>query len=330
MTHARTAFKALGLALILASWPHAAPAAAKDFPNEKPIRLVVPYPPGGNVDITTRAISTAMARHLKQSIVIENIGGAGGSVGSGNVARAAPDGYTVLSTTIIPLVVNPILSPGTAVRLADFDAAGMMAVVPSLLEVNAKNKHGIKDFKGFIAHAKANPGALAVGHSGTGTTNHITPLLMQRDFGIKITPIPYKGAAPAVADLLGNQIDGMVDQVSSSLPHIESGAFIALAVTSAKRLPQLPNVPTLAEQLGKPDVEIVTYSGLMTPKGTPLAARRALNEALNKAIAEPDVQAQLRRIGSEVVPATVEQATQLFARGEAQLQPLLTSGVLKP
>jgi tripartite-type tricarboxylate transporter receptor subunit TctC len=322
------AVKALGIAVALGLGAQAGVAAADTYPD-KPIRLVVPYPPGGNLDITTRAITTAMARHLKQSIVVENLGGAGGSIGAGNVARAAPDGYTVLSTTIVPLVVNPTLVPGTKVRLGDFDPVGMLAVVPSVLEVNAKSKQGITDFKGFIAYAKAHPGELAVAHSGTGTTNHIAELLLEQDFGIQINPIPYKGSAPALADLLGNQVDGMVDQLTSSQPQIQNGSLTALAVTSAKRVPQLPNVPTVAE-LGKPDFEMVTYSALMTPKGTPVAVRQVLNEALAKAVADPEVQRQLQNIGSEVVPSTIEQATQIFAKEEAKLQPLLTSGVLKP
>jgi tripartite-type tricarboxylate transporter receptor subunit TctC len=328
MKQFKGAVKALGIVVALNLGMHATTARAEGYPD-KPIRLVVPYPPGGNLDITTRAIVAAMGRHLKQSIVVENLGGAGGSIGAGNVARSAPDGYTVLSTTIVPLVVNPTLVPGTKVKLGDFDAVGMLAVVPSVLEVNSKSKQGIKDFKGFIEYAKAHPGDVAVSHSGNGTTNHIAALLLERDFGIQINAIPYKGSAPALSDLLGNQVDAMVDQLTSSQPQITSGNLTALAVTSAKRVPQLPNVPTVAE-MGKPDFEMVTYSALMTPKGTPLAVRQVLNDALAKAVADPEVQRQLTAVGAEVVPSTIDQATQLFAREEAKLQPLLTSGVLKP
>jgi tripartite-type tricarboxylate transporter receptor subunit TctC len=198
-----------------------------------------------------------------------------------------------------------------------------------VLEVNAKNRQGIKDFKGFIAYAKAHPGELAIAHSGTGTTNHISQLLLEQEFGTKINPIPYKGSAPALADMLGNQVDGMVDQLTSSQPQIQNGSLIALALTSAKRVPQLPDVPTVAE-LGKPDFEMVTYSALMTPKGTPLAVRQVLNDALAKAVADPAVQRQLQNVGAEVVPSTIDQAARIFAKEEAKLQPLLSSGVLKP
>lgn len=323
----KSAIKALGIVAAFGFCTSAALAA--DAYPDKPIRLVVPYPPGGNLDITTRAITTAMARIMKQSIVVENLGGAGGSIGAGNVARSAPDGYTVLSTTIVPLVVNPTLVPGTKVKLSDFDPIGMLAVVPSVLEVNVKNSKGIKDFKGFVDYAKAHPGDIAVSHAGNGTTNHIAALLLERDFGITLNPIPYKGSAPALSDLLGGQVDAMVDQLTSSQPQIQSGALIALAATSAQRVPSLPNVPTVAE-LGSADFEMVTYSALMTPKGTPLALRQVLNDALAKAVADPEVQRQLQLVGSQVVPSTIDQSARIFATEEAKLQPLITSGTLKP
>ncbi|ALM81736.1 tripartite tricarboxylate transporter substrate binding protein [Bordetella sp. N] len=318
---------AFGPVLGLAGFGNAAHAA--DAYPDKPIRLVVPYPPGGNLDITTRAISTAMARILKQSIVVENLGGAGGSIGASNVARSAPDGYTLLSTTIVPLVVNPTLVPGTKVHLDDFEPAGMLAVVPSVLEVPARGKKNIKDFPAFIAYAKAHPGELSVSHSGNGTTNHIAALLMQRDFGIKVTLVPYKGSGPALSDLLGGQVDAMVDQLTSSLPQIQSGGLHALAVTSAQRVPDLQQVPTVAE-LGKQGFEMVTYSAIVAPKGTPLAIRQKLNDALAQAVADPTVQHQLAMAGSQVVKSTIDQSVKTIAAEQAKLQPLITSGALKP
>lgn len=321
------AVTALGIVVAL-SFCSGTAVAEDAYPN-KAIRLIVPYPPGGNLDITTRAITTAMARTMHASIVVENMGGAGGSIGAGYVARAKPDGYTVLSTTIVPLVVNPTLVPGTKVKLSDFDPVGMLAVAPSVLEVNAKNKYGIKDFQGFVDYAKAHPGAIAVSHAGNGTTNHIAALLLERDYGIQMNLIPYKGSAPALSDLLGGQVDAMVDQLTSSQPQIDSGALIALAATSAKRAPGVPNVPTVAE-LSKSNFEMVTYSALMTPKGTPLAVRQVLNDALAKAVADPAVMKTLQSVGSDVVPSTVDQSAKIFATEEAKLQPLITSGTLKP
>jgi len=331
--HARVRRTLTGLALaigpILGLTAYTTAAHAADAYPDKPIRLVVPYPPGGNLDITTRAISTAMARILKQSIVVENLGGAGGTIGASNVARSAPDGYTLLSTTIVPLVVNPTLVPGTKVRLGDFEPAGMLAVVPSVLEVPSRGKKNIKDFAGFITYAKAHPGELSVSHSGNGTTNHIAALLMQRDFGIQVTLVPYKGSGPALSDLLGGQVDAMVDQLTSSLPQIQSGSLNALAVTSAQRLPDLQQVPTVAE-MGKQGFEMVTYSAIVAPKGTPLAIRQKLNDALAQAVADPNVQRQLALAGSQVVKSTIDQSVKIIAAEEAKLQPLIASGALKP
>jgi tripartite-type tricarboxylate transporter receptor subunit TctC len=321
------AFKALAIVSALAAYSCTA-NASDPYPNA-PIRLVVPYPPGGNLDITTRAIGTAMGRILKQSIVIENMGGAGGSIGAAYVARAKPDGYTMLSTTLVTLIVDPTLIPGTKVSVGDFDPVGMLAVVPSVLEVKAKNKLGITDFNGFLAYARAHPGAVSVAHSGAGTTNHIAELLLQRDFGIKVNLIPYKGSAPALSDLLGGQTDAQVDQLTSSKPQIQAGSLIALASTSAKRTADLPDVPTIAE-LSKTDFEMVTYSLLMMPKGTPLAVRQTLNDALAKAVADPDVVRQLRLVGADVVPSTIDSVATIVASEQKKLQPLIDSGALAP
>lgn len=321
------AAKALGVAIAL-SLGVAGAAQAEDYPD-KPIRVIVPYVPGGNLDITTRAIVTAMGRIMKASFVIENMGGAGGSIGAGYVARAKPDGYTLVSTTIVPLVVNPVMVPSTKVKLQDFEPVGMLAVAPSVLEVNARNKNGIKDFNSFVAYAKAHPNDVTVSHAGNGTTNHIAALMMERNVGIKMNLIPYKGSAPALSDLVAGQVDAMVDQLTSSQPQIDAHTVIPLAATSSRRAAGIPNTPTVAE-LTKTDFEMVTYSVLMAPKGMPLAMRQTLNDALAKAVADPDVKRALAAVGSEVVPSTVDQTVKIVASEEAKLQPLISSGVLRP
>jgi tripartite-type tricarboxylate transporter receptor subunit TctC len=320
------AVKALGIAVALSVC--AGNAAAADYPDG-PIRVIVPYVPGGNLDITTRAITTAMARYMKASLVVENMGGAGGSIGAGYVARAKPDGYTLVSTTIVPLVVNPVMVPSTKVHLGDFDPVGMLAVAPSVLEVNAKNKYGIKDFDTFLSYAKAHPNDIAVSHAGNGTTNQIAALMMERDFGIQLNLIPYKGSAPALSDLVGGQVDAMVDQLTSSQPQIDAHTVIPLAATSAQRAAGVPNVPTVAE-LTKTNFEMVTYSALMAPKGTPLEIRQKLNAALAQAVADPDVKKALLAVGSQVVTSSVDQTAQIFSSEQAKLQPLISSGMLKP
>jgi tripartite-type tricarboxylate transporter receptor subunit TctC len=316
---------ALGLASLcaLGLQPMAAQAAYPDAP----IKLIIPYAPGGNVDITARAVGQAMGRELKQSIVMENMAGAGSTVGAGFAARAKPDGYTIICTTIVALITDPTLYPGSKAKLDDFAPVGMMAVVPSVLEVKAGNKQGIKDFEGFIAYAKAHPGEINLANSGLGTTNHIAELLLQNDFGIKTNIIPYKGSTPALTDLLGGQTDAIVDQLTSSQPLIQSGKLVPLASTAAKRTKDLPNVPTIAE-LSKKDFEMVTATVLMTPKGTPLAVRQVLNDALNKALADPAVIRALGQVGADVAPGNIDSFSKVLAAEQAKLQPLIASGAI--
>jgi tripartite-type tricarboxylate transporter receptor subunit TctC len=322
-----TAIKAL--AIVSSLTLSAGAAQAKDAYPDGPIRLVVPYAPGGNVDITARAIGTAMGRILKQSVVMENMAGAGSTIGASYVARAKPDGYTILITTVVALVTDPTLIPGTKVRASDFDPIGLMAVVPSVLEVKANNKKGIKDFAGFIAYAKAHPGEISIAHSGLGTTNHIAELLLQRDFGVKVNLIPYKGSGPALTDLMGGQTDAEVDQLTSSQPLIRAGNLLPIATTAAKRSSELPNVPTIAE-LSHKDFEMVTTSVLMAPKGTPIAVRQTLNDALVKALADPQVVRALHDTGADVAPSSVADVSKTIASEQAKLQPLIDSGAIAP
>jgi tripartite-type tricarboxylate transporter receptor subunit TctC len=293
---------------------------------DKPIKLVVPFPPGGNVDVTTRAIATAMGRELKQSIVIENMGGAAGAIGNANVARSKPDGYTLASTTITTLVVNPLLMPGTKTHISDFEAAGIMASVPCVLEVPAGNKLGVKTFQEFIDYARAHPGAVTLAHGGNGTMNHITTILLRRDFGIQVNIIPYNGSAPALSDMLGGHVDAMVDQLTSSQSQLKGGTVTALATTATQRVADLPNVPTFTE-LGKPDFQLVTYSVLMAPKGTPKTVLDTLNGALLGALADPAVQNALRNTGASALPVNVAQTAELIHAEQGKLEPLVRSAV---
>jgi tripartite-type tricarboxylate transporter receptor subunit TctC len=303
-----------------------APAAQAAYPDA-PIRLIIPYAPGGNVDITARAVGTAMARILKQTIIMENMAGAGSTVGAGYVKRAKPDGYTMLCTTLIALVTDPTLYPGSKVQASDLAPVGMMATVPSVLEVPANNKKGIKDFAGFIAYAKAHPGDLALANSGLGTTNHIAELLLERDFDIKTNIIPYKGSTPALTDLLGGQTDAMVDQLTSSLTLIKAGKLLPIASTAAKRSADMPDVPTIAE-LTKTDFEMVTTTVFAMPKDTPLAMRQTLNDALVKALADPAVISTMKQLGAEVTPGSIDDYSKTLAAEEARLQPLIASGAI--
>jgi tripartite-type tricarboxylate transporter receptor subunit TctC len=317
------------LAMMAALAVCTAPAQAADAYPSEPIRLIIPYAPGGNIDITARTIGTAMGTILKQSVVMQNMAGAGSTIAAAYVARAKPDGYTILITTAVALVTDPTLIPGTKVHASDFDPIGLMAVVPSVLEVKTGNKKGIKDFGGFIAYAKAHPGELSVAHSGLGTTNHIAELLLEKDFGIKVNLIPYKGSGPALTDLMGGQIDAEVDQLTSSQPLIAAGKLLPIASTAAKRSPGLPQVPTVAE-LSKKDFEMVTTSVLLAPKGTPLAVRKTLNAALVKALADPKVVRALHNTGADVAPSTIAAVTKTIATEQTRLQPLIDAGAIAP
>ncbi len=296
---------------------------------ERPIRMVVPFPPGGNVDVTTRTITTALSRELKQSVVIDNMGGAAGSIGAANGARAKPDGYTLTATTLLTMTANPIMIPGIQVRLSDFQPIGVLGVAPCLLEVSAHNPYGIKDLPGFLAYARAHSGAMSIGHGGNGSMNQLTAVLVEKEFGLRLNAIPYKGAAPVLTDLLGNQLDSAVDQVTSSLPQIRAGMLIPIAVAADKRLPNLPQVPTFKE-LGKANLELATYTVLLAPKGTPQPVMETLNRALAKALADPAVQSQLLNVGVTVQQADLAQAAAIVAREQAQLAPFMKPEVLMP
>jgi tripartite-type tricarboxylate transporter receptor subunit TctC len=306
----------------------AAVSAQAAYPD-RPIRMVVPFPPGGNVDVTTRTITAALSRELKQSVVIDNMGGAAGSIGAANGARAKPDGYTLTATTLLTMTANPVMIPGIQVRLSDFQPIGVLGVAPCLLEVSARNPHGIKDLPSFLAYAHASAGKMSIGHGGNGSMNQLTAVLVEREFGLHLNPIPYKGSAPVLTDLLGNQLDSATDQITSSLSQIRAGAMIPIAVTSDKRLPNLPQVPTFKE-LGKPNLEMATYTVLLAPKGTPQPVMETLNKALARALADPAVQSQLLNTGATVELADLSQAGAIVAREQAKLAPFMKPEILMP
>ena len=301
-------------------------AAGQPYPT-KPVKVIVPFAPGGNLDVTARLLGEHMAKTLGQPVVIENRAGAGGALGSEVVAKSAPDGYTLVTGTTGTLVVSPLLIPSPPYQLSNFAAVGMMAVTPLVLEVPAASPH--KDFRSYLAHVKANPGKVTIGHSGNGTTNHIAILQLQEALQVDWVVVPYKGSGPALIDLVGGQIDSMVDQTSSSLPQIQGGKLRALAVGTRSRIADLPNVPTLQEQ-GVANFEAVTPSGLFAPVGTPPEVIRTLNTALNKALADPVVAKKLAELGSEVRVITPAEHDRFMRDEEAKLKKLAATGVLKP
>lgn len=300
-------------------------AAAQPFPS-RPVKIVVPFAPGGNLDITARLVGESMSKTLGQPFVVENRAGAGGAVGQDVVAKSAPDGYTLVAATTGTTIVSPLMIPTPPYSLSDFAPVGIMAVTPLMLEVPASSPY--KDFKSYLAAVKADPGKVTIGHSGNGTTNHIAILELQDALKVQFNIVPYKGSGPALVDLAGGQIDSMMDQTSSSLPQVRAGKLRALAVGTPQRLADLPGVPTLREE-GAKDFEASTPSALLAPAKTPPEVIRALNEALDKALADPAVRAKLEQLGSQIRVTTPGELDAFMHEEEKKLKALHAKGVLR-
>jgi tripartite-type tricarboxylate transporter receptor subunit TctC len=241
-------------------------AMADVYPS-KPIRLIVPFPPGGPTDIVARPLAVLLGQRLKEQIIIENKGGAGGAIGADLVAKSAPDGYTLLMGTVGTNAINGSLYKQLPYDMTrDFTPIALVATAPVVIVVNANDR--IKTLAELIAEARAKPDSIAYGTAGNGTPGHLTAALFESSMQIKLKHIPYKGSAPAVTDLIGNQIPLVFDPIQSVLPHITSGKLRALAVTSKTRSPLLPNVPTVAE-LGYPQFESTAWWALFGPAKMP-------------------------------------------------------------
>jgi len=291
----------LATALIAGLVAVAIPAAAQDYPN-RPITLVVPFPPGGSTTIVARIVTEKMSEGLGQSIVIDNRGGAGGTVGSRAVSKSAPDGYTILLGYTGTLAIGPTLygNVGYDPR-KDFEPIGRIGTAPNTLVVHPSTPvHSVHE---LIDYAKANPGKLNYGSAGIGTVSHVCGEYFAIAAGVKLTHIPYKGTGPAIIDLLGGHIPMAFAPVPATHENAQSGKLRMLAVTSAARSTLLPDVPTIAEA-ALPGFEAVLRYGLVAPPGTPPAIITRLNAALNAALASDDVRARLAIDGAEPLPGT--------------------------
>ncbi len=246
----------------------------------KPVTLIVPFPAGGGTDAFARPLSAQFARLTGKSMVIDNRGGAGGTLGAGVAAKAAPDGYTLFMGAVHHTIA-PSMYPKLDYDIEkDFVPLALVAVVPQVLVVNPKNVSG--DFKAFLAQVRANPGKLNYGSAGTGTSHHLAGELFKQQSKTFITHIPYTGAGPALRDLVGGQVDMMFDGLGSSAAHIKGGRIKALMVSGAKRNAAFPDVPCAAE-LGFPDYTVTTWYGIWAPKGTPADLQQRAVEEINKA-----------------------------------------------
>lgn len=273
-------------------------AMAQGFPN-KPVTLVVPFAAGGPTDVVARVLAQSMTKTLGQTVVVENTVGAGGTIAANRVAKANPDGYTVLihhngMATAVGLYRKLSYNP-----LTDFDYVGQVADVPMTL-LGRKNLPP-NTLPELITWLKANKDKATVANAGLGAVSHLCGMLFQSAIGTDLTTVPYKGTAPAMTDLLGGQVDVLCDQTTQTLQHIAAGNVKLYGVTSNKRIAQLPNAPTLAEQ-GLSGFQVVVWHGVYAPKGTPKAATEKLTQALQAALLDPEVRKKLTDLGADIVP----------------------------
>ena len=301
-------------------------ASAADWPD-KPIRLVVPFAPGGNADLTGRIFSEALAKRLGQQVVIDNRGGAGGAIGAEQVAKSAPDGYSLVLGSTGTFLVSPRMTGGKPpYTLASFAPVALLSTSPMDIVMNARNP--IRDWPSLLASLKANPGKFTIGHPGNGSTNHLAILLLQQAAGVKFNVIPYKSNGLALNDLLAGQIDAVMDQVPASISHVREGRLTAVAVTTKKRARELPDVPTLGES-GVKDFDATTPLYLMAPAGTPPEIVTKLNAAVADSIADPALAKREADLGADVEALTVAAVTAMLRKEDADIQEFEKAGLLK-
>jgi len=278
-------------------------ARADNYPS-RPVTLIVPFPPGGSTTVMARNVADKLSAALGQQIVVENRGGAGGTLGTRSVAKAAPDGYTILLSYTATMAIAPAMNANAGYDPhKDFTPIGMIGFAPNVLVVHPSLPvHSIAE---LIAYAKAAPAPLQYGSPGVGTVNHLAGEYLASEAGLKLQHVPYKGNGPAISDLLGGHIPMMFLPIPVALGNIKAGTLRALAITTAKRSSLLPDLPTLAES-GVPGFDAALRYGLMAPAGTPAAVIARLNKELNAALASEDVKERLATEGAESLPGTPE------------------------
>ena len=294
----RTAL-ACGIALLAAGSAFADPS----YPN-KPITMVIGYPPGGSTDLIGRMVGTELATRLGQPVVIENLGGAGGAIGAQKVAKANPDGYTIMVGANNELAIARLINKSVKYSIQDFTALGLVASQPMVLV--ASQKAGVKNTAEFIAAVAKNPGKFSYGSSGVGTALHLAGETVQDQGNLKMTHIPYRGVAPLTTDLVGNNIEYGVFVLSSGLPQIQSGKVIALGTTEAKRSAITPDIPALAENPAFKNVDLGSWFAMMGPANMPKPIQDKLKKALADTLASADFRKKLAATGSTVMDQKVD------------------------
>lgn len=302
-------FASLTLLLACVALP-AGQAAAQSYPN-RAVQIIVPFPPGGSVDVIARLIGQHLAPRLAQPVVVDNRAGATGMIGAAYVAKAAPDGYTLLLGTTGPITMLPALQSMTYDSASDFapiievgETAMLMVVPPSL---------PVKNLAAFIAYARARPGKLNFVSSGTGSTGHLAGEMLKARAGLEMTHIPHRGGAPALADLLAGRAELMFQLTPQMQPFVASGQLRAIGITSRKRSKAMPDVPTLIEG-GLADFEVVTWFGFFAPARTPRAIVERLNAEIAGVVATPEVAARMEQLGAEWAPNSTREFSDFIQR----------------
>lgn len=326
----RTVLRSAGAAALTSAIAGALPVFAQATFPTKPIRLIVPFTPGGSSDLLARAIGQELSRSLGQPVVIDNVPGAGGAIGAERGARAPADGYTLLMGHIGTLAVNPALYPKLPYDpIKDFAPVAWVARVPNVLVVHPAVP--ARTLQELVALARAKPGAMNYSSGGNGSAAHLTMEYLKLSARMPMLHIPYRGAAPAVADVIAGQVQAVFTGAPALLQHVKAGKVRAIAVSSSKRIPSLPEVPTVAESgvAGTRGFEADQWYGLVAPAGTPAAVVRLLNEHVNRALASPEVQTRLATEGAEPTPTTPEAYGQLIASEIKRWAPVVKAGDIK-
>ena len=304
-----------------------ATAARADGYPERPVKWIVPFPPGGAMDSIARTLGESMGKQLNTSFIVENRAGAGGNIGAASVARAKPDGYTILIVANGMAVNSALYADLNYDPIKDFAPISLLAVVPNVLVTNPA-RTGANSVQDVIAKAKAQPNHYTYASAGVGTSIHLAGELFLSMANVEMLHVPYKGSGPAIADLLGGQVDYMFDSITSAKPHIEAGKLRALGVTTRKRSAALPDVPTIAES-GLPGYELMPWFAAFAPAGTPPEVVTKLNAAMRQALADPKVRATLDSIGAESIGGSPEELRDHLGRETAQWKTLVKERGIK-